>query len=92
MHLNYVLDWSFLIKSNQQNDLQYSQTLEVLLQDAYTIAATERCSFKIAFPENSYFCCQYFRNTNFKEHLLVAASKYSFENIFTMNDLRAILR
>ena len=36
--------------------------------------------------------CQHFRNTNFKEHLLVASSKYSFKNIFTKNDLRAILR
>ena len=43
-------------------------------------------------PEHSCFCCQHFRNTNFKEPLLVAASKYSFENIFHMNDLRAMLR
>ena len=27
-----------------------------------------------------------------KEHLLVAASRYSSENIFNINDLRAILR
>ena len=47
---------------------------------------------KIAVPENSCLCRQYFRNTSFKEHILAAVSKYSFENIFNINDLRDILR
>ena len=31
---------------------------------------------KIAVPENICFCFQHFRNTNFKEHFLVATYKY----------------
>ena len=58
----------------------------------YTVAASQGCSLNICVPENSCFCCQYIRNTNFKQHFLEAASKYSFENIINMSDLRAILR
>ena len=90
MHLKYVLDWAFLIKPAEWFAI-FSNIRGSGSRRLSNIVRGERCSFKIAFPENSCFCCQHFRNTNFKEHLLVAASKYSFESIFTMNDLRAIL-
>ena len=57
----------------------------------YRVAVSKRCSLKIVVPEYSCFCYQHFKNTNFKELLLVAAFKYSSENFFNKNDLRAML-
>ena len=86
MHLKYVLDWAFLIKPAEWFAI-FSNIRGSGSRRLSNIVRGERCSFKIAFPENSCFCGQHFRDTDFKKHLLVAASKYSFENICTMNDL-----
>ena len=62
MHLKYVLDWAFLIKPAEWFAI-FSNIRGSGSRRLSNIVRGERCSFKIAFPENSCFCCQHFRNT-----------------------------